>query len=114
MQLKKSTMIMAILILLIVTGCGVDDGGVQPEPTATKQVVPTPMNDPNVVSELVEQIESRIDESVELPETEPDVDKVNEPTSSEDYCVDCHTNKERLIDTAKQELEIEPENEGEG
>jgi len=114
MQLKKSTIIVAIFILVVVTGCEVEDGSIQPEPTATKQVVPTPMNDTNVVSEIVKQIESGIDANVEIPEPDPENDKFTEPTSNENYCVDCHTDKDRLIDTAKQELEIEPENEGEG
>jgi len=31
-----------------------------------------------------------------------------------DYCLDCHTNKEMLIDTADPEEEVISENEGEG
>lgn len=31
-----------------------------------------------------------------------------------DYCLDCHTDKQRLIDTAKVEEVVVSENEGEG
>jgi len=35
-------------------------------------------------------------------------------TMAVDYCLDCHTNKEMLIDTADPEEEVISENEGEG
>ena len=50
---------------------------------------------------------------------DPDPVSVSEPVSlSEpvevDYCLDCHTDKQRLIDTAKPEEVVISENEGEG
>jgi hypothetical protein len=37
-----------------------------------------------------------------------------EPEPEVDYCVECHTDKEALIATAKPEVEVASENEGEG
>ena len=37
-----------------------------------------------------------------------------EPTPEVDYCIECHTDMQALIDTAKPEEEVVSENEGEG
>jgi PBP1b-binding outer membrane lipoprotein LpoB len=44
------------------------------------------------------------------------VQEVSAVTQDEsiDYCTDCHTNKQKLIDTAKPEEEVINENQGEG
>ncbi len=43
----------------------------------------------------------------------PELATVSEPEET-DYCLDCHADKERLIDTAKPEEIVESENEGAG
>ena len=57
----------------------------------------------------------------EPPTSEPVVENTPVPTAAvlskpetQNNCLDCHTNKERLIDTAKPILEIISENEGAG
>ena len=42
-----------------------------------------------------------------VPEPEPEVEAI-------DYCVDCHTEKKQLVDTAKPIVEVVSENEGAG
>lgn len=48
-----------------------------------------------------------------LPTEEPEAGLITEPTPI-DNCLDCHTNKELLIQTADPEVEVLSENEGEG
>jgi len=38
----------------------------------------------------------------------------SEPTAEVNYCLDCHTDKERLIETAKPEEKVVSENKGTG
>ncbi|MBC8334025.1 MAG: hypothetical protein ISR59_07280 [Anaerolineales bacterium] len=59
--------------------------------------------------------------SVELPTPEPLVENTPVPTAAlliepdiQNNCLDCHTDKERLIDNAKPILEVISENEGAG
>ena len=44
----------------------------------------------------------------------PEVVSVIEEPAEPDHCLECHTDKERLIDTAKPEEVVVSENEGEG
>ena len=69
-----------------------------------------------------------VDEAVEVAEAEPvlvetatAVSPTEEPTAAPtleplpiDNCLDCHTNKDLLIQTADPEEEVISENEGEG
>lgn len=49
------------------------------------------------------------------PTNEPEpTDEVVEPPAEPDRCLDCHTNKDRLINTADPEEEVISENEGKG
>ena len=48
-----------------------------------------------------------------LPTTEPTAEPTEEPVPL-DNCLDCHTNKDLLIQTADPEEEVISENEGEG
>ena len=45
---------------------------------------------------------------------QPTPTRIIVPTEIADHCMDCHIDKERLIDTADEEEEIVSENEGEG
>jgi hypothetical protein len=45
---------------------------------------------------------------------DPEPASLSEPTAEVNYCLDCHTSKEKLIKTAKPEEEVISENEGTG
>jgi hypothetical protein len=111
---KKITI---ILILLFFTafglGCSSPTEEQTVEPTVTSQVIPTPMNDPDEVAELVEELLSEEESKTEEAES-VDATENGEPTVEVDFCIECHTDKEMLIDTAKPEEEVISENEGEG
>ena len=65
-------------------------------------------NAPEQENPVVEPTEEVVVEPSAVPET---------PTSEPEvanYCVDCHTDKDRLISTAKVEEEVVSENEGAG
>ena len=53
-------------------------------------------------------------EPTSLPTEAPTLVPTPEPTKVVDYCVDCHTDKEQLISTAKPEVEAESESSGVG
>lgn len=55
-----------------------------------------------------EPMEENTPEPTEVVVETPEVEEVV------DYCVDCHTEKEQLIDTAKPIVEVVSENEGAG
>jgi len=105
-----------LAVLLLVSGCGTPEVEVPPEPTAVAQVVPTPMNDPEEIAELVEDLkadeaEGEADQSAEQA---PEETVAEEPMVAVDYCIECHTDQQALIDTAKPQEEVHSENEGEG
>lgn len=75
------------------------------------------------------EVESIEDSTVMLSETAGDpvleiAEPADEPTQEEEpaavaeevenYCIDCHTSQQSLIDNAKPEEEVVSENEGEG
>lgn len=53
-------------------------------------------------------------EPMPLPTEEPTLVPTSVPTEVVDYCVDCHTDKEQLISTAKPVEEAESESSGVG
>ena len=53
-------------------------------------------------------------EPTEIPTEEPTLVPIPEIVEEVDYCVDCHTNKEQLISTAKPVVEKESESSGVG
>ena len=70
-----------------------------------------------------EEVEASAPIGVEVAMAEELVEETAVPTSTPavitetmtvDYCLDCHTNKDMLIDTADPEEEVISENEGEG
>jgi hypothetical protein len=78
--------------LLTLTGCGTDAPAF-PAPTQSNPVV------------KVEEIESNHDEPVEVAFVPPRADAA---------CIDCHMDKQRLIDTGEPEEVLEVESTGEG
>jgi uncharacterized protein YcfL len=53
-------------------------------------------------------------EPTALPTEAPALVPTAEPTKVVDFCVDCHTDKEQLISTAKPVVEAESESSGVG
>ena len=53
-------------------------------------------------------------EPTALPTEVPTLIPTPVPTEAVDYCVDCHTDKEQLISTAKPVVEAESESSGVG
>lgn len=72
-----------------------------PDPAATTEATATPTTEPTAT-----------------PTQEPTATPTLEPTPTEvvvaDYCVECHTDKEQLIATAKEEEPAESESKGVG
>lgn len=78
---------------------------------------------PDAAPEEEEEAQAPAPIGVEVAMAEEIVEETAVPTSTPavitetmtvDYCLDCHTNKEMLIDTADPEEEVISENEGEG
>jgi hypothetical protein len=117
MDNNRSILLLSLLaVLLLVTGCGTPEVQAPPEPTAVAQVVPTPMNDPEAISDLVEEIKTGAAEgaAAETDDSTPEETVAEAPITKVDYCIECHTDQQALIDTAKPQEEIHSENEGEG
>jgi hypothetical protein len=118
--MEKAWRILLVLMIGVwfgLVGCR----GSSPEPTSEPakktQIVPTPINDPSDVARLVEQLESEesaldVDDSEDVTPNDEVEDR--EPAAQENYCLDCHMDKEALVNTASVEEEVVSENEGEG
>jgi hypothetical protein len=83
--MRKLLIFLSIPCLFILAGC------------ATSTPEPTPEPEPTA-----------------LPTEAPTLVPTPEPTEVVDYCVECHTDKEQLISTAKPVVEAESESSGVG
>jgi hypothetical protein len=84
MALMKKGRFLLLIFMLFLAGCQT----ATPEPVPTNTAIPpTPTVEPTETVEVVVQV---------------------------DYCVDCHTDKEQLISTAKPEETAEEESSGVG
>jgi hypothetical protein len=81
-----------VFFLLLLSACS---GQATPEPTASAQL------------ESVSPTATPGPQATEIALVEPTVQEV-------DYCLDCHSDQELLIATAKEEEEVINENSGEG
>lgn len=109
--MKKILLISLLLGLLILgTACSqvqtpeIDDGGNNgiPEPTESFQEAVSMDENTDVESDNASENENDNEAPVAIAEETPD------------ECVNCHTDKQMLIDTAKPEEEVVSEDEGEG
>ena len=127
MKMKSSILFLFVFFLLVgLTACAqpVEEPLQQPQEVAHEY--PEPFYDPEDVAAEVEALESG--EPVEVEEVAEPEPEVEEPTDDQeadqeddvaaepavDSCIECHTDKDALIATAKPEVEVETENEGEG
>lgn len=107
---RKFTIILAgLLVLVFLVGCGQQTPqSTEIEPTETLTVQPVePTSIPTTVP---------TEEATELTDDTP-VDEVADSSSGDipdDECLNCHMDKQRLIDTAKPEEEVVSESSGEG
>lgn len=110
MYRKLIYMLVGILVLIFLVGCG------QQTP-ATTEAKPTETHIAQPVEPTSIPTVAPTEESAE-PTDEPPVDEVAADSSSqdipEDECLNCHTDKQSLIDTAKPEEEVVSESSGEG
>ena len=112
MKLKKpgSFLLFTLLGLLLLSACGqatdipteTEVAQVVEEATATEEQV----EEPTPTATQPEPTEAPTLE----PTLEPTVEEINEAQS----CINCHSDKDRLIDTADPVEVVETENEGEG
>ncbi len=58
--------------------------------------------------------EATAEPAEEVAPAPKDASVMSEETVEENYCLDCHGDKDRLIDTAKPFVEVVSENEGAG
>ena len=99
----KDLLIVSVLFLgLLLAACGPASVA---EPTNPPEPTPLPAVD-------------TVEPTVAFTATSPPATPTDIPTPTEepvvDNCVDCHTDKDQLVDTADPVLEVISENEGEG
>lgn len=115
---------LAIGLILLLAACGPSTG---PEPTAIPiaelvsptetQAEPMVQPEPDAMAEAEDVDEV---EDAEAAETAEESDEMEDPAEAESAaapvadCVACHTDKDRLIDTAEPVVEMVSENEGSG
>ncbi len=105
--MNKNKSILAILLLsvavigLFSSGCaaGIND-------------VDSSRETPTEQEEILKRESTQAPQEEENPEPDQAVD--NAAAEEVDHCLDCHTDKQTLIDTAEEVVEVEAENEGEG
>lgn len=111
-SLNPLIFLVVLVISSILVGCQSEAPDIPVELPETQEVIvePTEAADPTAVSTLVptEALPTPTDTAVPTPT------RIIVPTEIADYCVDCHIEKEKLIDTADEEEEVVSENEGEG
>ena len=107
---RTRTIILSVLLagMVLISACGPKDtptpapteiAQVESEPTATE--VPTDIPEPTATQEI---------RMIATAEATEEIVEDNEAAA----CIDCHSDKELLIETARVEEEVESENEGEG
>ena len=104
--------IILVMASIILTACSPEKGAVtvSPSPTQTSGVEPTDTREvpTQVNAESVAQVEDV------TPTTVQEVEEAPSPEPVSNTCIDCHQDKQALIDSAKVEEEVISENEGQG
>jgi hypothetical protein len=106
------TMILVCLVLFLMA-LGLGACGSRSEPSEVPSAGMEGVEDvPTVISETTDDAVLEATEASDEPTQEEETVAVAE--EAENYCIDCHTSQQSLIDTAKPEDEVVSENEGEG
>jgi len=113
-------LIAMIGILAFCVFAGLPAGEMQPFASGAKEVVPEakPVEPATAVAQVTdipaeEVIEAPAEAPTDAP-TEAPTQTVAVAAEQVDYCMDCHTDKDQLIDTAAPEEEVVEESEGAG
>jgi len=124
MKHSISVLVMIIIVVLIVAAAVAVVGFIQTPRQAREtteivvELAPTSSGESPEPQPATEAPAVVATEPTATPTQEPTATPTLEPTPTEvavaDYCVDCHTDKEQLIATAKEEKPAESESKGVG
>lgn len=113
-QLKLWLYLVGMIAILI--GCvlaGMPQGGLFPSAPQASEVAQQPAK-PADTAAPVAQITAEPTEEASVAPTEAPVETEVAVEETVDQCVECHTDRDQLIDTAAPEVEVEEESEGAG
>ena len=113
MKITKGLLILTALLCLLLASCTSRTQLPTPEPTVTQ----VPVEPPALPSPTLSPTPGTIEEEPPTAKPEPDIPDETEDVADlpvQETCVDCHSDQQSLIDTAKPQEEVQSENEGEG
>jgi outer membrane biosynthesis protein TonB len=116
MKMNKNLVILILSVLLLsgLVGCA-QATTPAPPPTEDVQASEEPTEPPTQEPAPTEPSEPTEEPTAEPTEEEPEpTEEVAAESGGSDYCIECHTDQQMLIDTADPVEEVESENEGAG
>jgi len=114
--MKQKFLLWGMLFLLLMTVMGCSPGQ-RTEEVVTEIPEETELATlpPTVAPTATDEIQESVDEPTDEPEQTEDTSSEDAMSTDQDgACVECHTDKAMLIDTADPVEEVESENEGAG
>lgn len=104
MTQRKISLSLALIGLLLI-GAALSSCRQSPEPTASPPSSPLPAEASPTTETSPEDAQASL---------ENDIASSGQTAEEPDYCLDCHTDQEKLMEVADPVVETESENEGEG